>query len=74
MEDEGTKRVRWMWGGGSVKLAKMTTLETAIFFGGKAVYALYMILLPLLFGVHSPASFTLLYLACQVKPTLLGGK
>lgn len=50
----------------SVKVAKMTPSEFSIFFAGKLFYALYMFLLPSLYGVYSAGSFVSLYVASQV--------
>lgn len=51
---------------GPLKLAPMTTPELAVFVGGKALYALYMLVLPTAYGVHGPASFALLFFASQL--------
>lgn len=54
---------------GPVKVAKMTTLESAIFWGGKLVYSFYMFVLPSIWGIHSTGTFAFLYIVSQ----LVGG-
>lgn len=51
---------------GPVKLAKLTPVEFSILFGGKALYAFYMFVLPSLYCVHSAGTFLSLYVASQL--------
>eukprot|EP00850_Spirogloea_muscicola_P016783 SM000139S00100 [mRNA] locus=s139:106595:117233:+ [translate_table: standard] len=51
---------------GSVQVAKMTTIEEIIFFGGKAAYATYMFVIPSLFGVHGQFTNFSLFLLSQL--------
>ncbi|KAL3683664.1 hypothetical protein R1sor_001686 [Riccia sorocarpa] len=51
---------------GPVKVARMTPLELAIFWGGKVVYALYMFVLPLMYGQYNTLTFIGLYILSQL--------
>eukprot|EP00899_Mesostigma_viride_P006929 jgi/Mesvir1/16237/Mv08490-RA.1 len=51
---------------GSVRVARMTALETAIFFGGKAFYAAYMVAAPLLWSRHDLLRLVLLFISLQL--------
>ncbi|KAH7301141.1 hypothetical protein KP509_23G014300 [Ceratopteris richardii] len=51
---------------GQIKLPKMTSLESWIFWGGKLFYALYMLVLPHCFGCYSGIQVAILYLISQL--------
>ncbi|XP_002988231.2 acyl-lipid (8-3)-desaturase [Selaginella moellendorffii] len=51
---------------GPVKVPKMTPVEFHIFWWGKAVYATYMLVLPLLFSYHNFLSLLVCYLVSQL--------
>lgn len=51
---------------GPVEIAKMTPLESCIFWGGKLVYILYMLVLPAFFSCHSGFRIAVLYLMSQL--------
>ncbi|CAM6127400.1 unnamed protein product [Calypogeia fissa] len=51
---------------GSVKVAPMTPLEFKVFWGSKAFYAFYMLLLPLTYGHYNAFAFIGLYILSQL--------
>jgi len=51
---------------GHVRIAKMTTLDTAVFWGGKAVFFSYALVAPLLWSHHSAAAVLVLLLAAEL--------
>lgn len=51
---------------GSIKISKMTSLESYIFWGGKLLYAFYMLVLPAIFSCHSIAGVASLYIMSQL--------
>ena len=57
------------WAGGAigdVRLARMTRLEAACFWGGKALYAAYFVAAPLAAGEHGWRALLALWLAAEV--------
>eukprot|EP00250_Pteridium_aquilinum_P004280 c14504_g1_i1 orf=313-1734(+) len=51
---------------GPIKISKMTPLENCVFWGGKLVYVLYMLVLPAIFSCHSGSRVAILYLTSQL--------
>lgn len=51
---------------GSVRLSKMTSVESYIFWGGKLLYTLYMLVFPAIFSHHHIFGVACLYLVSQL--------
>lgn len=51
---------------GLIKISKMTSLERCVFWGGKLLYASYMLVLPAIFSCHSGSRVAILYLTSQL--------